>query len=49
MSEELEDIVIEKGVLLFDKQYSHQRTYENTLDRMNLGTRLSYTILMDIK
>ena len=24
-------------MLLFDKQYSHQRTYENTLDRMNLG------------
>lgn len=37
MSDELEDIVIEKGVLLFDKQYSHQRPYENTLDRMGLG------------
>jgi len=37
VSDELEYIVIEKGVLLFDKQYSHQRPYEDTLDRMDLG------------
>jgi hypothetical protein len=37
VEDELEKIVIEKGVLLFDKQYKHQRLYENTLDRMSLG------------
>ena len=37
MSVEPEEVVIEKGVLLFDKQYKHQRFYEDTLDRMNLG------------
>lgn len=37
MSDEPEEVVIEKGVLLFDKQYKHQRFYEDTLDRMNLG------------
>ena len=37
MDEGLEDLVIEKGVLLFDKQYNNQRVYENTLSRMDLG------------
>jgi hypothetical protein len=37
MSDEPEEVVIEKGVLLFDKQYKHQRLYEDTLDRMDLG------------
>ena len=37
MSDDLEEIVIEKGVLLFDKQYKHQRLYEDTLERMSLG------------
>ena len=33
----LDELVIEKGVLLFDKQYNNQRVYEDTLSRMNLG------------
>ena len=37
MDKGLEDLVIEKGVLLFDKQYNNQRVYENTLSRMDLG------------
>jgi len=37
MDEGLEDLVIEEGVLLFDKQYNNQRVYEDTLSRMNLG------------
>lgn len=37
MDEGLDELVIEKGVLLFDKQYNNQRVYEDTLSRMNLG------------
>lgn len=37
MDEGLGDLVIEKGVLLFDKQYNNQRLYEDTLSRMDLG------------
>lgn len=37
MDEGLGDLVIEKGVLLFDKQYGAQRVYEDTLIKMDLG------------
>ncbi len=37
MDEGLDELVIETGVLLFDKQYNNQRVYEDTLSRMNLG------------
>ena len=37
MDEGLEELVIEKGVLLFDKQYKHQTPYEDTLSQMSLG------------
>ena len=43
MDEGLEELVIEKGVLLFDKQYNNQRVYENTLSRMDLGD--SFTLV----
>ena len=43
MDEGFEDLVIEKGVLLFDKQYNNQRVYENTLSRMDLGD--SFTLV----
>ena len=37
MDEGFDELVIETGVLLFDKQYNNQRVYEDTLSRMNLG------------
>ena len=37
MDDRFEELVIETGVLLFDKQYNNQRVYEDTLSRMNLG------------
>ncbi len=37
MDEGLEELVIEKGVLLFDKQRNNQGIYEDTLTKMDLG------------
>ena len=37
MDDGFEELVIEKGVLLFDKQYKHQAPYEDTLSQMSLG------------
>jgi len=37
MDDRFEELVIEKGVLLFDKQYNNQGVYEITLTKMDLG------------
>ena len=37
MDDRLEELVIEKGVLLFDKQRNNQGIYEDTLTKMDLG------------